>query len=145
MIVIKELGQHQVILSLDTLKKWQQVKEDFPHKMSGPWPQAAGVNYVAEEYEAQVTDEGRRKVIADHVRFIESRKWEEMSDEEITKELVTRFSDIFAEKLTRTRRLMCLQSNSSMKRIMKRSRTKYTWLVQVRRSPFSYMSARNFY
>ena len=46
-----------------------------------------------------MTDEGRRKVIADHIKFIEFRKWKDMSDEEITQELVSRFSDIFAEKL----------------------------------------------
>ena len=64
---------------------------------------------MAEEYEAQVMDEGRRKVISDHIKFIESRKWEDMSDEEIVQELVSRFSDIFAEKLDVNKKIKCLQ------------------------------------
>ena len=69
--------------------------------MDGPWPfekKKEEMSWIEEEYNCKVTEEEKKEVIKQHAEFIESRKWEDMTDQQLIDQLVQWFPDIFSEK-----------------------------------------------
>ena len=63
-IVVSELGNHQVILSLEKMIEWGIVEPEFPKEMDGPWPfekKKEEMSWIEEEYNCKVTEEEKKE------------------------------------------------------------------------------------
>ena len=89
------------------MKEWGIVEPDWPKEPYGPWPFEGEEekSWIEEEYDCKVTEEEKEEVIKRHAEFLKSKKWEEMSDQEIIDEMVKLFPEIFAQKLSKERKI----------------------------------------